>query len=91
MRYFSRHSALFKNQRTRACIKIKLNTFKFEVTSESKYDQYKIKCLQNSLTKVREKFSGAEDYIEKGTEELCDEKRLSAEKVGYLFMNNHKV
>ena len=27
-----------------------INTFKFEVTSESKYGQYKIKCLQNSLT-----------------------------------------
>ena len=26
------------------------NTFKFEVISESKYGQYKIKCLQNSFT-----------------------------------------
>ena len=25
------------------------NTFKFEVISESKYGQYKIKCLQNSF------------------------------------------
>ena len=26
------------------------NTFKFEVISESKYDQQKIRCLQNSFT-----------------------------------------
>ena len=67
------------------------NTFKFEVISESKYGQHKIKCLQNSLQEVCEKCSGAEEYIKKRIEELCNETKLSAEEVSYLFTNNHKL
>ena len=41
--------------------------------------------------KVCEKFSGAEEYIKKTIEELCNEKKLSVEEVSYLFTNNHKL
>ena len=41
--------------------------------------------------KVWEKFSGAEEYIKKRIEELCNEKKISAEEVNYLFTNNHKL
>ena len=42
------------------------------------------------LQEVCEKFDGAEEYINKRIEELCNEKKLSAEEVTYLFTNNHK-
>ena len=41
-----------------------------KVSSESKH---KIKCLQNSLV-------GAEEYIKKRIEELCDEKKNYQQK-----------
>ena len=37
------------------------------------------------------KFSGAEEYIKKRIEKLCDERKLSKEEVIYLFTNNHKL
>ena len=42
------------------------------------------------IQEVCEKFNGAEGYIKKRIEELCNEKKLSAEEVTYLFMNNRK-
>ena len=53
--------------------------------SDKKLNVYKI-----ALQEVCEKFNGAEEYIKKRIEELCNEKKLSAEEVTYLFMNNHK-
>ena len=43
------------------------------------------------LQKVCETFSGAEEYIKKRIEELCDGNKLSTEEVSYLFPNNHKL
>ena len=42
------------------------------------------------LQEVCEKFNETEEYIKKRIEELCNEKKLSAEEVTYLFTNNHK-
>ena len=42
------------------------------------------------LQEVSEKFNETEEYIKKRTEELCNEKKLSAEEVTYLFPNNYK-
>ena len=53
--------------------------------ANTKLNVYKI-----VLQEVCEKFSRAEGYIKKRIEELCDEKKLSAEEVSYLFTNNHK-
>ena len=46
-------------------------------TSQSQYEQYKIKCLQE----VCETFNGAEQYIKERIEVLCSESKLSAEEV----------
>ena len=54
-------------------------------TANTKLNVYKI-----VLQEVCEKFNGAEEYIKKRIEELCNEKKLSAEEVTYLFTNNHK-
>ena len=54
--------------------------------ANTKLNVYKI-----VLREVCEKFSGAEKYIKKRIEELCNEKKLSAEEVSYLFTNNHKL
>ena len=53
--------------------------------ANAKLNVYKI-----GLQEVREKLHGAEEYIKKRTEELCNEKNLSTEEVTYLFTNNHK-
>ena len=66
------------------------NTFKFEVILGSQYGQYKLNVYKIVLQEVCEKFNGAEEYIKKRIEELCNEKKLSAEEVTYLFTNNHK-
>ena len=42
------------------------------------------------LQDVREKFNVTEEYIKKRIEELCNEKKLLAEEVTYLFTNNYK-
>ena len=54
--------------------------------ANTKLNVYKI-----VLQEVCEKFSGAEEYIKKRIEELCDEKKLSTEEVSYLFTNNLKL
>ena len=42
------------------------------------------------LQEVCEKFSGAKEYLKKKIQELCNEKKISAEEVTYLFTNNCK-
>ena len=54
--------------------------------ANTKLNVYKI-----VLQEVCEKCSGAEEYIKKRIEELCNETKLSAEEVSYLFTNNHKL
>ena len=52
--------------------------------ANTKLNVYKIVLLE-----VCQKFSEAEQYVKKRIEELCDEKKkLLAEEVIYLFMNN---
>ena len=54
--------------------------------ASTKLNVYKI-----VLQKICEKVNGAEEYIKKRIEELCNEKKkISAEEVTYLFTNNHK-
>ena len=40
-------------------------------TSESQYEQHKIKCLQKVLQEVCEKFNRSEQYTKERIEELC--------------------
>ena len=54
--------------------------------ANTKLNVYKI-----ILQEVCEKCSGAEEYIKKKIEELCNEKKLSGEEVSYLFTNNDKL
>ena len=51
LRYFSKRSALYLKIKERVRVSKSTNTFKFEVISESRYGQYKIKCLQNSFAR----------------------------------------
>ena len=51
----------------------------------------KLNVYKIVLQKVCETFSGAEEYIKKRIEELCDEKKLSAEEISYLFTNELKL
>ena len=53
--------------------------------ANTKLNVYKI-----VLQKICEKVNGAEEYIKKRIEELCNEKKISAEEVTYLFTNNCK-
>ena len=48
--------------------------------ANTKLNVYKI-----VLQQVCEKFDGAEEYIRKRTDELCNKKKLSAKEVTYLF------
>ena len=50
----------------------------------------KLNAYKIVLQEVCEKFSGAEEYIKKRTEELCKIEKLSAEEESYLFTNNRK-
>ena len=50
----------------------------------------KVNVYKTVLQEVWKKFNGVEEYIKKRIQELCNEKKLSAEEVTYLFMNNHK-
>ena len=50
----------------------------------------KVNVYKTVLQEVWEKFNGVEEYIKKRIQELCNEKKLSAEEVTYLFMNNRK-
>ena len=52
----------------------------------------KINLYEKLLQELCEKFDGAEFYIKERIEELCSEKKLSAEEVThlfYLFMNDY--
>ena len=50
----------------------------------------KLNVYKIVLQEVSGKFNGTEEYIKKRIEELCNEKKLSAEEVTYLFTNNYK-
>ena len=50
----------------------------------------KLNVYKIVLQEVCEKFNGAEEYIKKRIEELCNEKKLLAEEVTYLSTNNRK-
>ena len=49
----------------------------------------KINIYKNVLQKVCEKFDNAEAFVREGIEELSNEKKLSAEEVTYLFINDY--
>ena len=65
------------------------NTFWFEIISESQYGQYKIKCLQNSFIGSLWKFNGAEEYIKKRIQELCNEKKSISRRGNLLKSYKH--
>ena len=50
----------------------------------------KLNVYKTVLLEVCEKFNITEEYIKKRIGELCNEKKLSAEEVSYLFTNNYK-
>ena len=50
----------------------------------------KLNIYKIVLEEVCEKFNETEEYIKKRIEELCNEKKLSAEEVTYLSTNNRK-
>ena len=50
----------------------------------------KLNVYKIVLQEVCKKFNGTKEYIKKRIEELCNEKKLSAEEVTYLFTNNFK-
>ena len=50
----------------------------------------KLNIYKIVLEEVCEKFNETEEYIKKRIEELCNEKKLSAEEVIYLLTNNYK-
>ena len=61
-------------------------------TREAKMSNTKINLYKKLLQELCEKFDGAEFYIKERIEELCSEKKLSAEEVThlfYLFMNDY--
>ena len=49
----------------------------------------KINIYKIVLQKVCEKFDNAEAFVREGIEELSNEKKLSAEEVTYLFINDY--
>ena len=49
----------------------------------------KINIYKKVLQEVCEKFSGAEAFVRERIEELCNEKKLSAEEVTYLVYNDY--
>ena len=50
----------------------------------------KLNVYKRVWQEVCEKFNETEEYIKKRIEELYNKKKLSAEEVTYLFMNNYK-
>ena len=50
----------------------------------------KLNVYKIVLEEVCETFNGTEQYIKERIEQLCNEKKLSAEEVTYLFTNNYK-
>ena len=49
----------------------------------------KLNVSKKVLQEVCEKFNGAEQYIKERIEVLCNESKLSAEEVTYLFTKNY--
>ena len=50
----------------------------------------KLNVYKIVLQEVCEKVNVTEEYIKKRIEELCNENKLSAEELTYLFTNNYK-
>ena len=48
----------------------------------------KVNVYKKVLQEVCEKFDGAEQFIKEKIEEICSNRKLSAEEVTYLFMSN---
>ena len=51
----------------------------------------KISIYKKVLQEVCEKFNDPEAFVGERIEELCNEKKLSAEEVTYLFMNDYNT
>ena len=51
----------------------------------------KISIYKKVLQEVCEKFNDAEAFVGERIEELCNEKKLSAEEVTYLSMNDYNT
>ena len=49
----------------------------------------KINICKKVLQEVCEKFNDAESFLREIIEELCNEKKLSAEEVTYLIVNDY--
>ena len=49
----------------------------------------KIIIYKKVLQEVCEKLNDIEAFVKERIEELCNEKKLSAEEVTYLFMNDY--
>ena len=59
---------------------------------EAKMNNTKTNLYKKFLQELCEKFDGAEFYMKERIEELCSEKKLSAQEVThlfYLFMNHY--
>ena len=50
----------------------------------------KLNIYKIVLQEACQEFNGTEEYIRKRTEELYNEKKLSAEEVTHFFTNNYK-
>ena len=56
---------------------------------EAKLNNAKVNICKKVLEEVCQKFNDAEAFVRERTEELCNEKTLSAEEVTYLFMSDY--
>ena len=59
-------------------------------TSEANINSTRIIIYETVLQEVYEKFNDVEAFIKKRIEELCNEKKLSAEEVTYWIYNDYK-
>ena len=58
-------------------------------TCKANMNNTKIIIYKKVLQEVCEKFNDVEAFVKERIEELCNEKKLSAEEVTYLFMNDY--
>ena len=58
-------------------------------TSEANINSTRVIIYETVLQEVREKFNDVEAFIKKRIEELCNEKKLSAEEVTYWIYNDY--
>ena len=58
-------------------------------TSEVNMNSTRIIIYKKGLQEVCEKFNDVETFVEERIEELCNEKKLSAEEVTYLVHNDY--